>query len=332
MRSIPPVWLGIGLAVGYLVSHWVFDGLFLLIWGFPDTAQPAWRNDQWWSDLVNAALIGYAPAALRIGRRGIARDLDALRSHLRCTDAEFNEVRDEINGPGGLLARALGLIGVPMGIAVVYLDPSASVASKASLSDPAFAWALVRIPLFLGLLWRLIVAEFRATRCYAVLSRDWMIVDLLDVRSLAPLARRGQRSVLTWAVFLSIFSLFWLGDSAARSNFSLLVLVMSLATAAYFVPLIAIRRKIRATKNVELDQLREEIRCELEVMGAAAPGAEQSPRLANLVSYYQLIESTSEWPIDATSLVKLALYLVLGLGSWLGGALVERMLDGLLGS
>jgi hypothetical protein len=89
MRSIKPVWLGFGLAAGYLVCHWVFDGLFLLFGAFPDTLQPAWRNDLWWTDLVNAAQIGFLPAALLIARRGIAHDLEALRSHLRCTNAEF---------------------------------------------------------------------------------------------------------------------------------------------------------------------------------------------------------------------------------------------------
>jgi hypothetical protein len=334
MRSIPPVWLGIGLAVGYLLSHWVFDSLFLLFWGFPDTMQPAWRNDQWWTDLINAALIGYVPVALRIGRHGIAQDLTALRSNLRCTDAEFTQFRAEINGPGGPLTRALSLSGVPIGIAITYLDPSASGpgSSNASLSDPAFAWALLRIPILAGFLSHLIVADIRATRHYAALSRDWVIVDLLDVRSLAAVARRGQRSVLTWAVFSSIFSLFWLGNSAARSNTPLLALVLSLATAAYFVPLFAIRKNIRAEKKVELDRLREEIRSERQVTRAAvAPGAEQSPRLANLVTYYRLIESSREWPIDATNLVRVAFYLILGLGSWLGGALVERILDGVLG-
>jgi hypothetical protein len=331
MHSIPPIRLGIGIAVGYLISHSVFDGLFLLVCGFPDTAQPAWRHDFWLSDLINAALIGYLPAATRTARRGIVRDLDALRSHLRCTNAEFTRIRDEISGPGGPLSRAWSLSGIPIGIAIVCLEPSATMSAEASLSDPAFAWGLVRVATMLGLVSHLIVTDVRATRAFASLSRDLMIVDLLDVRSLAPVARRGQRSVLTWAVFSSIFSLFWLGDSAARGNVFLLVLALGLATAAYFVPLLGVRRTIRAAKHAELDRLRERIRSESKVTGAApVPGAEQSPRLANLVTYYQLIESTREWPIDATNLVRLALYLLLGLGSWLGGAVVERVLDGLL--
>jgi hypothetical protein len=333
MRSIEPVWLGFGLAVGYLVSHWVFDGLFLLVGAFPDTLQPAWRNDLWWTDLVNAAQIGFLPAALRIARRGIARDLETLRSQLRCTNAEFTQIRDEISGPGGPLARALSFSGVPMGVAAVYLDPSITMSAEASLSNPAFAWSVLRVAFIVGALMHLIVADVRATRCFAALSRELVSVDLLDVRSLAPIARRGQRSVLTWAIFSSIVSLFWLGgDTAAQSNGSLLVLILGFATSAYFVPLFGIRKRIRAAKHAELERLRDEIRNErVAAVAAATPGAEQSPRLGNLISYYQLIEHTREWPIDATNLLRIALYLILGLGSWLGGALVERLLDGLLG-
>jgi len=332
MPSLPPVWLGIGVALAYLALHWAFDGLFLLLWGFPDTAQPAWRNDHWWTDLVNAALIGYVVAALRVAREGVARDLAALRPHLRIDDDAFERIREEIDGPGRPLARALSFSGVLIGIAIVYLDPSVSLSARHSPSDPAFAWALVRSAVFVGLVTHLIVADLRATRCYASLSHGLLAIDLLDVQALAPIARRGQRSVLTWALFSSLFSLFWLGDAAARANLPLLVLVLGLATAAYFAPLLGVRKNIRAAKQSELDRLREAIRA-ARGNGAAQPSsdAHDSPRLANLVSYYQLIEATREWPIGATSFVRIALYLALGLGSWLGGALVERALDGLLG-
>ncbi len=56
-----------------------------------------------------------------------------------------------------------------------------------------------------------------------------------------------------------------------------------------------------------------------------------SPRLADLIAYHQLIDRTREWPIDAANLLKFFMYLLIGLGSWLGGALVERFLDSRLG-
>ena len=53
----------------------------------------------------------------------------------------------------------------------------------------------------------------------------------------------------------------------------------------------------------------------------------ESPRLANLVGYYQLVDGAPEWPVDATSVLRFIGYLFLGFGSWLGGAVVERILD-----
>ncbi len=329
MRSAPPIGLGIAISGAYLVCHWVFDGVFDLVWGFPDNDQPAWRSELWWADLVNAAMMGFVPAALRFARSGIERDLDLLQPRLRCSGEEFTALREKITGPDGWWVASC--IGIPVGIALTYLDPRIAMAAEMSVSDPAFLWALLRMAIFVSLLVHLIATDFRTTRSYAMLSREGLTVDLLNIRSLAPLARRGQRSVLTWALFSSLFSLFWLGDTASPVNAYLLALILMLATAAYFVPLQSLRKKIIAAKQLELDGLLENIRIESQSLDANAdPGRDSSPRLANLVSYYQLIDAASEWPIDATNLVRLALYLVLGMGSWLGAALVERLLDGIL--
>ena len=50
-----------------------------------------------------------------------------------------------------------------------------------------------------------------------------------------------------------------------------------------------------------------------------------------LVAYEARIESVREWPFDSGTLSRFLLYLALPLGSWAGGALVERAIDGLLG-
>ena len=38
-----------------------------------------------------------------------------------------------------------------------------------------------------------------------------------------------------------------------------------------------------------------------------------------------------EWPFDASALLRFGLYTAVGVGSWLGAALVERLLDTVLG-
>jgi hypothetical protein len=96
-----------------------------------------------------------------------------------------------------------------------------------------------------------------------------------------------------------------------------------MAAFAFIGPLAGLSQGIRAAKHAELERLREQIRA----ARAETDTAVASPRLANLTGYYQLIDSASEWPIDAANLLKFIGYLLLGLGSWLGGAVVERILD-----
>ena len=145
-------------------------------------------------------------------------------------------------------------------------------------------------------------------------------------------ARRGQRSALIWVLFSSIFSLFWLG-AASRYNLPLLILALSMATAAFVVPLGGVRKNLLAVKRAELDRLREEIRRERGLtLEAESTGEDPSPRLGNLIAYFQLIDSAREWPVDAANLLRFVAYLLLGLGSWLGGALVERVLESALRS
>jgi hypothetical protein len=311
------------IAVGYLLLHAAFDGIVSAIWGFPPGELPLWQRDQWWTDFVNAALIGYLPAAQAIARRGVVRDLAELRPQLLCNDAEFRALSRAATGSGGPIARALSLSGLALGAWLTFRDPSMSAGATASPSDPWFVWALGRSMLTVWLITRFSVYDLNVTRIYLGLGRNSVGIDLLDIRSLAPFARRGQRSALTWVLFSSIFSLFWLGSLAARVNLPFLVIVLSMATFAFVGPLAALRQRIRVAKHAELERLREQIRNARTQAEAAA----DSPRLANLAGYYQLVDSAREWPVDAANLLKFTSYLLLGLGSWLGGAVVERMLD-----
>lgn len=54
-------------------------------------------------------------------------------------------------------------------------------------------------------------------------------------------------------------------------------------------------------------------------------------RVDELLAWRGWIESLREWPIDASGLVRLMLYLGIPLASWVGGALVERLVDSAIG-
>ncbi len=69
--------------------------------------------------------------------------------------------------------------------------------------------------------------------------------------------------------------------------------------------------------------------CHASSRPGEAPGA--SSHLHALLALRAQVEAAREWPWDASTLVRFSLYLAIGMGSWLGGALVERVVDLILG-
>jgi hypothetical protein len=49
--------------------------------------------------------------------------------------------------------------------------------------------------------------------------------------------------------------------------------------------------------------------------------------IQGLLALETRIENVPEWPFDMNSFSRVILYLLLGLGSWVGAALVERLLE-----
>ena len=59
-------------------------------------------------------------------------------------------------------------------------------------------------------------------------------------------------------------------------------------------------------------------------------GSAEQPTIAEITAYQNVIENIRNWPFDSPTLLRFTLYLMIPLGSWLGGALVERGLDFIL--
>ena len=64
--------------------------------------------------------------------------------------------------------------------------------------------------------------------------------------------------------------------------------------------------------------------------GSGPESAEAGAKLPGLLAYKNEIESVREWPFDAPTLTRFFLYVAIPLGSWVGGALVERLLGAAL--
>jgi hypothetical protein len=168
------------------------------------------------------------------------------------------------------------------------------------------------------------------SRRLSAIGRDHVRVDLLDLRCFAPLTRQGLRYALLVVGLVSILALY-LYDSDKRGLFTVVLSASGVALAAAAIaltlPLRGAREAIVAAKRRELDWCDAELR---RARGALESGPPAPGALADLAAWRAVIADVQEWPLDAPTLRRFVLYLALPLGSWLGGAVVEKIVDFLL--
>jgi hypothetical protein len=165
------------------------------------------------------------------------------------------------------------------------------------------------------------------TRAYVRLGQQ-VEVDLFDQSRLLVFARKGLRSAVVWVLISTALSILWVLDSAGQHNVETAIGLLALVTVALVAPTRGLHLRIAAAKATELARVSEAIRLErtasLEPRSADAPP--EDARLGNLIQYQEFVKSIREWPFDVSLVTRSVLLILLGAGSWLGGALVERLL------
>jgi hypothetical protein len=103
---------------------------------------------------------------------------------------------------------------------------------------------------------------------------------------------------------------------------------MTLIMIGLLASLLPLHHLIRDAKRSELDWCRDALIRERTKLRER--GAERS-RIDEIVAYRDVVQGVSTWPGDSSTFVRFSLYLLIPLGSWAGGAIVERFIDSLLG-
>ena len=168
-----------------------------------------------------------------------------------------------------------------------------------------------------------IVESIRLSR----LSDEIKSLDILDMRPYQPLIRQGLTNALLVLGMVSVLSLFAVESRYYLALVSFWIGFTVLAWIGMMLPLRGIRKRVKAARNKELDWCRRELVTSRDALKA---GEDAKQSIAEIVAYRTLIENTGNWPFDSLTLVRFALYLLIPLGSWLGGAFVERGLDFIL--
>jgi hypothetical protein len=317
-----PVYGGLLVTAAVLVAF--------LAWAWLTGAWGQSFGPQIWFELLQAILIGYAPAAAVISLRGALRDLDDLREVIELSPLEFENERQALTRFRPRPLAVAAVIGVAAGIALPFYPDTWVGGVRPEFGDPILTWALLRNVFMLGLYGWTVYFEVEVARRLSRIGERLTRVDLLDLTPLRPFARRGLRSVLLWVVLSVLISLLFLAPWSSEPALGFLALVLVLAAALLLLPAWGVHRRILVSKQVELSRVREAMCVArqglLESAGAAPPG-----HLADLVAYESRVASIATWPFDLSTLVRFALYVALGLGSWLGAAVVERFVDAVVG-
>jgi hypothetical protein len=293
----------------------------------------AYKASEYRFSVVFGLLAGYLPAAyvwtVRAGRHAFA----GLRPMLRGGPGELDALAAGIGRFDGRVLRRAGLFGVAIAIALpIAVDLTPAVYGLWELNSAA-AGHRVLVPILGWMLGRITWAWATDARRLVAISRERLEVDLLDLTTLAALTHYGLRNALISLGWVSILSLMVV-DWASRPGLAwVLGALMSTAVAmgvvSLVLPLRGAHSVIQDAKRRELAWSRREIRRRRDAL-EAGEGAPRGGTLDELVSYHRLVAEVRAWPFDSSTLLRFALYLVIPVGSWMGGALVERWVDRLL--
>jgi len=152
-------------------------------------------------------------------------------------------------------------------------------------------------------------------------------IDLLDTSSIKPYGQQGVRSSLLAIISLSISANLWLDPNAASIGSAItLITLIAAGLLALFLPTWGIHQRLKMLKQLDLERIRNAISLRRDLANRSVDDAQQ---LRTDLALEQRFLQISEWPFDAGSYGRVALYIFLGFGSWIGAALVERMLESL---
>jgi len=277
------------------------------------------------TDFVLALVAAFTFGAGLASPAKATREFDRLRRILRLDDEKFDVYRRRFFPKARTLFIA-ALIGGTTGTTLVmspYLDGTLPE-SNPSLHSLAFT-----ILLF-GLLGIMAEITHRQSQVFREVGRQHVEVDLLDPSALAPFAAVGLMNAGFWFIGSAIASLLMASTAGMWIVVMVIVVTTGFGIAGLIVPSRGLHAHIRERKRAELGRIRDALVVEREALFSSTTPSPTPPRMHAMLAYEARIESVREWPFDTSTLSRFALFLLIPLVSWIGGALVERAVDAAL--
>jgi hypothetical protein len=325
-RSRMPM-AGLWFAAGWLVLVGVYVGSALLFADSLALRHPTRSGELHPHALINAVLalvLAYTSAAAWLARRSLRDDFEALRPVVAAGTLEWEQWESEIvRPPLGPLVRAAG-VGALLGLLVIsagvaWATPAASVWAGHRI------WSWLLNPMLFAAMAVFAQRGAHANRIFAALG-ERVRVPIGSLEGLAPFARAGLRRAVLWLLGSSLAALMLPNTEQPGIVLVVLAVTLALGVASLFTPSRTLHRRMREVKQAELSWVRSEIaRAGDALRGHGDPARGQ--RLPALIAWEARVADAPVWPFDVSTKLRFALLLLVPLGSWLGGAMVERVVE-----
>ena len=324
--AFPVAPAGVGVALAILLIA-LFAGIELWLGRHRLLGEPGVTLRDPMIAIIHILLATYVPTAYVYVVRGTRGAIHSLRPALLASESEVALLEGAVGRYREWRPALASLAVIGVSVYVTYATTPVNPYDWTFWTHEV-GWHRALTPFLAWWIGRLVYSVLTESRRLSRLAERLGPVDLMDLSPLAPFARQARSNVIIVVGVASILSLFLLDvDFVEMVVFVWLgMVVVALASAVF--PLRGAHRAIRATKASELAWCNEALQQARRAWARGAPSPGPA-RVDELVAYRDVVKGVREWPVDTTTLVRFALFALIPLGSWLGGAFVERAIDSL---
>lgn len=272
---------------------------------------------------IYALLIAFTLAAHRTESRAAGREAAQLRSVVEASPAQWAAWTRRLRPSRRRLLVAIGL-GALFGAGVHQVGLALGGQAPSPWRGHR-VWMALLAPAVFATIGPMALRGLTRARVLFEMGRHAR-VSIVEREGLAPFASAGLRGAAYWFLGSSIASLLVLEATAWILVLGVNSLTIALGVASLLLPSRGVHERLREAKRAELRWVRGEIARARTALGRPAASPEVAA-LPALLAWEARVERTGEWPFDASTLLRFALFLAVPLVSWLGGALVERLVD-----
>jgi len=331
-KSLHPVGRGFLVSAGLLTLYLIWESAFGHL-GY--VAEHAFTSPEMVGPRIALTVIlltGFMVGGAAYGRRENIRDAEALGTLLPSSFEGYRALVDRLRNTLHSRAWLGSVAAIPLGLFIVTgQSPWKPYLLSREPWNHDLVWALTANVLLFAVLGRQAVRTFETNAIFARLEGELRHVDLFHPEQLARFGRRGLRAAFFWIGGSSIASIIFVNQQFSWLTGLVLTATVSVGTIAFLLPLRGLHRRIRDEKEAELERVRAAIHRDREaLLSTASEAAAPGTRMPGLLAYEHRIASVHEWPINTPEVIRFGLLIMLGLGSWLGGALVGHVVDFLL--